>query len=618
MDGRFSTGNNSLVLETQNIFPPRSQGADVLEGGVRYRTWAAGKKSVEVIIYDALDAVARRLPLAAEEDGYFSATDASGRAGDHYKYRFEEREWPDPASRYNPKGVHGAAQVIDPHDYIWSDGGWSCPPLAELIIYELHLGAFTPDGTFRGAIERLDDLVQLGVTAIEIMPLADFPGARNWGYDGVLLYAPARAYGEPNDFRALVDAAHQRGLAVILDVVYNHLGPDGNYLGSYSPEYFNPAHKTPWGDAFNFERGPVRKFFAENPPYWRREFHVDGFRLDATHAIVDTSEKHFLTEVAEQVHSLGGFVTIEDERNEPKLIRSVARGGFGVDACWADDFHHIIRVMLTGVTDGYYRSYAGTVDELEETLRDGWLLHGEERKRKGSTEAAECAELAPEQFVFCISNHDQIGNEAFGRRLNQLVSPASYRAASALLCLVPYTPLLFMGQEWGAGTPFQFFTDHEPDLGRRVTEGRREEFSDFSLFRDPAARRKIPDPQAEETFLASKLRWEERKTGPHRGILRLYMELLRLRRSLGPLREHSRRDWEILFSKDGIVRVLFGKSDAAQVLVLADLIGGHDCEFVENEEWPLLLSTNERRFGGEADPSFAQPEVQVRQKSRRD
>ena len=590
----------------------------MVDGGVRYRTWAPGKTGVDVVVYDGDGAIARRVALEAGEDGYFSGADERGRVGDRYKYGFDGQVWPDPASRFNPAGVHGPAQVVDPSGYEWHDSAWSCPPLAELVIYELHIGAFTPAGTFSGVIEKLEHLVRLGVSAIEIMPVAEFPGARNWGYDGVLLYAPSRAYGAPNDLRALVDAAHALGLAVILDVVYNHLGPDGNYLGSYSRDYFDPAHKTPWGNAFHFELKPVREFFAENAGYWRREFHVDGFRLDATHAIVDTSAKHFLSEVAERVHSLGGFVMVEDERNEPRLLLPPNRGGLGLDACWADDFHHVMRVMLTGKREGYYRAYEGTLDELTETLRDGWLLHGEKRRRKGPAESAECAQLAPEQFIFCISNHDQIGNQALGQRVTTSITPAAYRAASALLCLVPYTPLLFMGQEWGATTPFQYFTDHQPELGRRVTEGRREEFSGFSLFRDPAARAKIPDPQAEETFLRSKLQWQQLDRDEHRAILSLYEELLRLRRSLPALHNRARSQWRVLEPCNGLVRLIFGDEQTDEVMILSDLLGGHDGSFVRRDEWELLLSTNEARFGGDASTPFSQPEVCVLKRLARD
>lgn len=602
----------------QNRYPIRTQGADVVGDEVRYRTWAPGKGDVAVVIYDSAGAVVRTVPLAEEPDGYFGGTDERGRAGDLYKYRFGGNEWPDPASRFNPGGVHGPSQVVDPLGHQWHADKWMCPALSELILYELHIGTFTPDGTFRGAMEKLDHVANLGANAIEIMPVAEFPGARNWGYDGVLLYAPARVYGSPNDLRALVAAAHERGLAVMLDVVYNHLGPDGNYLGAYSRDYFNSAHKTSWGDAFNFELKPVRDFFLENPGYWQREFHIDGFRLDATHAIFDTSEKHFLAEVAERVHSLGGFVTVEDERNEPHLLLPPQRGGLGLDASWADDFHHVVRVMLTGAREGYYRSYEGTPDELAATLRDGWLLHGEERERRSATGPNECAELPPEQFIFCITNHDQIGNQAFGGRLHQIVAPAAFRAASALLCLAPYTPLIFMGQEWATSAPFQFFTDHEAELGRQVTEGRREEFSGFALFRDPVVRETIPDPQSEATFLSSKIRWEELNQEAHAATLRLYRELLRLRQTLPALQDRRRVNWQVSELADGIVQIVFGKAGSDQCLVLIDLIGGHDAPLIGDGEWQLVLSTNETRFGSEEAAPFALPEVRVLRTMGRD
>ncbi|MDQ3414097.1 MAG: malto-oligosyltrehalose trehalohydrolase [Verrucomicrobiota bacterium] len=589
----------------------RSQGADCLPGGgVRYRTWAPGKE-VTVVISNAR-ADLRRVRLEEIEGGYRSAIDREGRAGDRYKYRFEGNDWPDPASRFNPEGVHGPAEVIDPRSYAWSHDGWVAPPLSELVIYEVHIGTFTPAGTFRGALEKLDHLAALGVNAIEIMPVADFPGERNWGYDGVLLYAPARVYGSPNDLRSLIDAAHGRGLTVILDVVYNHLGPDGNYLGCYSREYFNPTHKTPWGDGFNFELQPVRDFFVGNAAYWRREFHVDGFRLDATHAIADGSEKHVLAEIAERVQSSGGFVIAEDERNEAALLRPREKGGLGLDAIWSDDFHHVVRVMLTGMREGYYRSYRGTIDELAATLDHGWLLAGKKRAPQGLGRLGETEDLRPEQFVFCITNHDQVGNQAFGLRLNQLISPAAFRAASALLCLAPYTPLIFMGQEWAASAPFLFFTDHNPELGRKVTEGRREEFRSFSDFRDPEARTGIPDPQARETFLGSKLDWKETAAERHAGVLRLYRECLRLRRESPQLRDRSRGNFEVLPPLGGVLRVSFGRAEAERWLLLADLTGGHRMPPLEDESsWELVLSTNETRFGGEAGPAFAQPEVRV-------
>ena len=581
------------------------------DGGVRYRTWAPEKK-VAVVISNGAGGAVREVSLGAEPGGYWSGIDPQGQAGDRYKYRFDGNDWPDPASRFNPEGVHGPAQVIDPRDYYWRDERWVPPKVSALVIYELHIGTFTLEGSFRSAVERLDYLVDLGVTALEIMPVADFPGNRNWGYDGVSLYAPARVYGGPDDFRALVDAAHARGLAVILDVVYNHLGPDGNYLGSYSRDYFNPSHKTPWGDGFNFELQPVRDFFVENPGYWRREFHIDGFRLDATHAIADASEKHLLAEIAEHVQSSGAFVIAEDERNEAQLLRARERGGMGLDAIWADDFHHIVRVMLTGMREGYFKSYRGTVDELATTLDHGWLLAGEERARQQLGQPGEADELSPEKFVLCISNHDQIGNHALGTRLNQLISASSFRAASALLCLVPYTPLIFMGQEWASSTPFLFFTDHEPALGHKVTEGRRDEFRGFTAFGDPAEREKIPDPQAEETFLRAKLDWNEVREERHAAVLRLYREFLHLRRESAVLGDRSRENFQVPPPRAGIVRLIFGKPGEEQWLILADLTGGHSMPALDGATtWQPVLSSNETRFGGEEGPAFAQPEVRV-------
>lgn len=590
----------------------RSQGAEILPGGgVRYRTWAP-EKEVRVVVADSEGRSRRELSLGTESGGYRGTVDDRGRAGDRYKYRFEGNDWPDPASRFNPEGVHGAAEVIDPRDYHWQDAGWTAPPLSELIIYELHIGTFTAPGTFRAAIEKLNHLVALGVNAIEIMPVADFPGNRNWGYDGVSLYAPARIYGSPNDLRALVDAAHCHRLAVILDVVYNHLGPDGNYLGIYSRDYFNPNHKTPWGDGFNFELEPVRNFFVENAIYWRREFHVDGFRLDATHALADASEKHILAEIAQRIQSLGGFVMAEDERNEAQLLRARDQGGMGLDAIWSDDFHHVVRVMLTGAREGYYKSYRGTVEELAATVEHGWLLEGAERAPRLLGRPGEALALEPEKFVVCIANHDQVGNQAFGLRLNQLISPAAYRAAAALLCLVPYTPLIWMGQEWAASTPFLYFTDHNPQLGQKVTEGRREEFRSFSAFRDPASRTGIPDPQEEETFLRSKLKWKESNEGRHAEILRLHQEFLRLRRDEAVLRDRSRANFRVLKPADGILRIIFGRSEGEQWLILADLVGAHSMPLFENDQiWRLVLSSNEKRFGGDGGPAFAQAEVRI-------
>jgi maltooligosyltrehalose trehalohydrolase len=565
--------------------------------------------------------ILRTVPLEAEGGGYCGGIDKAGQAGDLYKYRFAgSKSWPDPASRSQPAGVHEASMVIDAAAFSWSDAAWSRPPFSDLIIYEMHVGAFTAEGTFQSAIDRLPHLAALGVTAIELMPIGDFPGGRNWGYDGVMLYAPAHVYGTPDDLRALVDAAHELGLAVILDVVYNHLGPDGNYAGVYHRGYYaHPKRDTPWGAAFDYGAAPVRAFFVENAPYWIREFHIDGFRLDATHSIEDNSSAHILAEIAEAIHALGGFVIAEDERNEPALITPSIRGGLGFDGVWADDFHHIIRVLLTQEREAYYANFEGNSNELAETLSHGWLFRGQTQSATGKPRGGETTGLLPEQFVFCISNHDQVGNRAFGERLSHVASVATYRAASALLCLVPQTPMLFMGQEWGASTPFQFFTDHSVELGRAITKGRRREFRDFAAFRDPGLLETIPDPQAEETFLNSKLRWEELPKPEHAGLLLLYWEFLELRQILPAFRNRSRDSYVTLDLADGIVAILFGRPGEYSCAVLTDLRGGHAMPSLDDarlapgggRRWQPLLSSNEARFGGEGAVPFSVPTTLV-------
>ncbi len=597
----------------------RSQAADLQDTGVRYRTWCKHKRADSVVV-DEQGAVVRVVRLTGEGNGYFSGMDAQGAAGDLYQYRFgDSQSWPDPASRFQPTGVHGASMVIDPAAYEWNDAAWRTPASSELIIYELHVGTFTGDGTFRSAITRLEYLVALGVTAIELMPLGDFPGERNWGYDGVMPYAPSRAYGKPDDLRALVDAAHALGLAVILDIVYNHLGPDGNYTGVFHGDYTDEQLHTPWGSALNYAAGPVRAFFVENAPYWMREFHIDGFRLDATHEIADRSPRHILAEIASAVHSLGGFVIAEDERNDPKLLSPIERAGLGFDAAWADDFHHVVRVMLTNDREGYYANYEGTSSELAQTIAHGWLFRGQRQRSTGKARGGDPAELRPAQFVYCVSNHDQVGNRAFGERIGHVTSAAAYRAASALICIVPQTPMLFMGQEWSASTPFQFFTDHNPELGKLVTQGRRKEFQHFSAFRDPAVRATIPDPQAASTFANSKLRWDELRKENHAQVLLLYQEFLDFRRTNAAFRTRPRDNFVVTEISDGLVALFLGQPGRYDLAVLIDLVGGHlmpdldDARFTpgDGRDWQPLLSSSEERFGGGGAMSFVEPNTLV-------
>lgn len=544
--------------------------------------------------------------MKRESSGYYSVMDSESSVGSLYKYRLDGNLVPDIASRFQPQGVHGPSQVVDWRSFQWTDTGWKAPPLHDLVIYELHVGTFTQDGTFQAIAARFDHLKDVGVNAIELMPVADFAGDRNWGYDCVSIYAPCRAYGTPDDLRTLVNAAHHAGLAVILDVVYNHLGPDGNYMGVYSDHYFNAAHHTPWGAAFNLDgpdATPVRHHFGENPLYWVKEFHIDGFRLDATHAIPDDSPKHLIQEIAEGVQVSGGFVICEDPRNDRKLILSREQGGYGCDAVWADDFHHVVRVQMTQEKEGYMGYFKGTMEETLKTLRQGWLFTGEPQK-DGILRGTSAVDIDPEHFVHCITNHDQVGNRAYGERLNHSISPDAYRAASALLLIDPYTPMLFMGQEWGSSSPFLYFTDHHDQLGKGVTEGRRKEFAEFSDFQDPAKRALIPDPQASSTFTDSKLKWTELDQEPHRGILWLYRDFLRLRQTY--LTDRHRGHWQVEQVSSRAIAIRYHRQSLGDVLIVFQLVPGETVLDLENEGlrpakgriWEFLISTNDSIYGG--------------------
>ena len=491
----------------------------------------------------------RREVLRKNNEGYFSGTYKDLKNGDFYGFFIDGKgPLPDPASRYQPEGVHGPSAMIDSRPFIWADEAWKGIDAHRLIFYELHIGTFTPEGTFKAAIQKLPYLRDLGITTVEIMPVADFPGVRNWGYDGVDLFAPAHAYGTPDDLRQLVNDAHRLGLAVFLDVVYNHLGPDGNYTSTFSPSYFTDRHQSPWGAGMNLD-GPesreVRTFFIENALYWIHEFHFDGLRLDATHALMDDGPRHFLSELADRVHAFAPSRPIhliaEDHRNLARMIQPPDQGGWGLDGVWADDFHHEVRRLLAGDHEGYYEDYQGTVKNLAVAIEKGWLFTGQFSKHLQKLRGSEPGGMSYDHFVIFIQNHDQVGNRAFGSRLNQEVSGADYRAASALLLLCPETPLLFMGQEWGSNTPFLFFTDHTRELGRLVTEGRRQEFKHFSAFTDPKQRAQIPDPQDVSAFKKSGLVWDELNGAPHQGILRLYKTLLKLRQSEPALLNQGRQ-----------------------------------------------------------------------------
>lgn len=587
----------------------RLPGATPLDAGVHFSVWAPASRRVDVVTYD--DGSESFHPLQKDEDGYFSGTVATAEVGSRYRYRLDgDAVYPDPASRHQPEGVHGPSMVVDPNAYEWRVESWPVCRPENLVIYELHIGTFTHEGTFDGAIARLPEIAALGVTAVEPMPIAEFPGCRNWGYDGVSLFAPAAVYGGVDGFKRFVDAAHELGLAVILDVVYNHFGPEGNYLPAVTGgRFFTERHRTPWGDGVNYdgpESRPVRNFVIGNAVHWLEEYRVDGLRLDATHAMVDDSAQHLLAALAEKVARLPGprrILIAEDERNERRLVASPRKNGLGLDAVWSDDLHHQLRRLTAGDSEGYFAHYSGTIQDVVETLRQGWW-------RKGK----DALSLPPRSFVHCIQNHDQVGNRAFGDRIHHEIPGPVYRALSALLLTSPYMPLLWMGQEWAASTPFLYFTDHPEELGRLVTKGRREEFAHFSAFADPEVAESIPDPQAEETFQRSKLLWDERAAPGHAGILKLYKELLHLRSGHPALRARDRDSFSVAVAGPKallMIRKGEGEGEATVAVVVnfggeveidlsAQADGRADGE-VENPRWRILLSTEEDRFGGEGD-----------------
>jgi maltooligosyltrehalose trehalohydrolase len=473
------------------------------------------------------------------EDGWWTATVDSARAGDRYGFVLDGGPTrPDPRSAFQPDGVDGLSELVDHDRFEWTDRQWRGMALVGAVLYEIHVGTFTPEGTFEGVIDKLAHLVELGVDAIELLPVVEFSGERGWGYDGVDLFAPHHAYGGPDDLKRLVDACHQAGLGVVIDVVYNHLGPVGNYLGEYGP-YFSERHQTNWGAAVDFD-GPgsdeVRRFFIDNALNWLRRYHADGLRLDAVHAIIDDSARHILDELAENVHALGAhvrrplFLIAESDLNDPRLVRCRDAGGYGIDAAWADDWHHALHAALSGERSGYYQEF-GSLELLAKALRQAWVYDGCFSPHRKRHHGRPPTGLSGQQFVVFTQNHDQVGNRAAGERTGALMSHGRLKIAAALLLCGPFTPLLFQGEEWGASAPFLYFTDHrDPDLSRAVTEGRRREFDHLDW--DPG---RIPDPQSEASFEASKLDWTEIDEPGHAELLNWYRQLIRLRRTLPTL-----------------------------------------------------------------------------------
>lgn len=587
-------------------------GADVLsDGAVHFRVWAPDRKSVEVVIPGDTP---QFFPLKKEsEEGYFSGTVDAAKAGSLYKYRLDGGEWyPDPASRYQPEGPHGYSQVIDPTKFAWTDQKWPGVKLAGQVLYEMHIGTFTKEGTWKAAIEHLPYLADTGITVLEVMPVNEFPGRFGWGYDGVHPYAPTRLYGTADDFREFVDQAHANGLGVILDVVYNHLGPDGNYFGAFSPYYFTAKHETDWGEAINFydqHCRPVREFFAGNAGYWVAEFHLDGLRLDATQNIYDESSDHILAAIGREVRKAAAgrntIVISENEEQHVKLIQPLKEGGYGLDGLWNDDLHHTAMVRLTGHNEAYYTDYKGTPQEFVSAAKYGYLYQGQwykwQAKRRGSNSFG----CPPWAFINFLQNHDQVANSARGHRAHMLTSPGIHKAMTAYILLAPGTPMLFQGEEFACSQPFLYFADQGPEIAHLIREGRRKFLGQFRSLGDQAMWQCFADPGDPQTFERCKLDHAERELDGHREIHALIRDVLTLKREDAVLSKPPAHSVDgAVLSNDAFVLRYFGKEDDRLVLVNFGL----DLHLnpapepllapAEDQEWDIIFSTEGPRYGG--------------------
>ena len=584
--------------------------------GAHARVWAPACRRVEFVLERADDRTIH--PLDREQDGFFSGV-VPARVRDRYWFRLDgERLRPDPYSRFQPDGPHGPSQIIDPSSFRWTDAGWAGAGAPGHVVYEMHVGTFTPVGTWEAARAQLPELARLGISIIEMMPISDFPGRFGWGYDGVNLYAPTRLYGDPDDLRAFINTAHALGIAVILDVVYNHLGPDGNYLEEFSVDYFTHKYKNDWGKAPNFE-GPAaaRDFFVENAGYWIDEYHFDGLRLDATQDVNDGSPEHVLRTLTQRARKVAGtrslYIVGENEPQDSRLVRTPAAGGYGMDALWNDDFHHTAVVALTGRREAYYTDYKGSVAELLSCAKYGFLYQGQwydwQKQRRGTPSL----DLSRQSFVTFLENHDQVANSAFGHRLHQLASPARFRALTAFLLLGPSTPMLFQGQEFSASSPFLYFADLREDLQQPVAEGRREFLSQFPSLRDPEVAAALARPGDDSTFLRCKLDVSERER--HAEAYALHADLIRLRRSDPVFSGTSTRVDGNVLGTDALVLRYFGGESGDRLLVV-NL--GRDLDLSPAPEpllapcadrhWRLAWSSEAVRYGGRGTPPITPDE----------
>lgn len=591
-------------------------GAEIVEGGVSFRVWAPHRQSVRLRLELPEGSVEET--LEAQHGGYHALRSQRAYAGCRYWFLLDDdpKPYPDPCSRFQPEGPHGPSQVVDGRAFEWTDFDWSGASLRGNVVYEMHLGTFTREGTWDAAEKRLPFLADLGINLLEIMPVADFSGDFGWGYDGVNMFAPTRLYGTPDDFRRFVNRAHGLRMGVILDVVYNHFGPDGNYHHAFSPDYTTKRHSTDWGDALNFDGencGPVREFVTTNAAYWIDEFHLDGLRLDATQDIHDDSSPHILAEIAQAARRAAGdghvFLVAENEPQDVTLVESIEQGGYGLDALWNDDLHHSATVALNGHSEAYYTDYRGTPQEFISAAKWGYLYQGQwykwQKKRRGTPSLR----LESPQLVMFLENHDQVANSGRGARVHQLSQPGAYRALTAYMLLMPATPMLFQGQEFASSKPFYYFASHRPDLAVTVEEGRREFLAQFPSLASPSMQIRIPDPSAAATFTASKLDWQE--ATEHVESVMLHRDLLRIRRQDPVISGQTNEIDGAVLSADAFVMRFFD-DDGADRILLVNL--GRDLDLCPAPEpllaeprghrWNLAWSSEDPQYGGRGTPQI--------------
>jgi maltooligosyltrehalose trehalohydrolase len=578
-----------------------------------FTVWAPQRKTVELLLAGKPD---RTIPLEQGSDGYWHATVDRIPPGTRYRYRLDgSLDLPDPASFFQPDGVHGPSAVVDHAAYKWRDAAWKDVPLEQYIAYELHIGAFSREGTFDGALRHLDHLAELGITAVEIMPVAQFPGSRNWGYDGVHPFAVQNSYGGPAELKRLVDACHAKGLAVVLDVVYNHLGPEGNYLWEYGPYFTQNKYRTPWGWAVNFDDAGsdhVREYFIRNALYWLHEFHIDALRLDAVHAIIDLGAKHILQELAERVEVYNRdarwrrYLIAESDLNDSRLVRERSAGGYGLDAQWSDDYHHALHAFFTGERKGYYADF-GDPAQITKALAANFVYDGQYSPFRNRRHGNSAADLSPNCFFIFSQNHDQIGNRMLGERLGALADFETLRCVAAMVLLTPQVPLLFMGEEWGENAPFLYFVSHsDPDLVAAVRKGRKEEFKGFVDGTEP------PDPQDEATFFRSKLGWEANGANKKQ-LLEWYRRLIEIRKAIGGACV-NRDGFDVSLDPASPVLRLYRRNDGRRMFVFINLSKeSAECRVDDAAgQWLKILDSSDQAWGGAgiiAPESFSAPAV---------